>query len=89
MKRDAVLDQTSRNNGSLNGFSQAPLGTSGAPEEESCAPCVARLAVPADRMSAMLAAVDHEPEPIVTPWWCWPAAGVLTAAILIPILIAL
>ena len=32
---------------------------------------------------------EPEPEPIVTPWWWWPAAGVLTLAILIPILIAL
>jgi ribosomal protein L40E len=34
-------------------------------------------------------APEPEPEPIVTPWWWWPAAGVLAAAILIPILAAL
>ena len=48
--------------GALRGLPDAPC----APEGEACAPCVARLAVPADRMAALLAALTHETEPIVT-----------------------
>jgi len=39
-----------------------PPGSEGAP----CTPCVAQLAVPADRMAALLTAVEHEQEPIVS-----------------------
>jgi 8-oxo-dGTP pyrophosphatase MutT (NUDIX family) len=67
---DATLGQTSNqegNNegqvgGALLGLPDAPC----APEGDACAPCVAQLAVPADRMAAMLAAVAHETEPVVT-----------------------
>ena len=37
-----------------------------ASEGEACSPCVAQLAVPADRITAMLAALGHEPEPVIT-----------------------
>jgi 8-oxo-dGTP pyrophosphatase MutT (NUDIX family) len=67
---DATLGRTSNQEGNkegqvggdLLGLSDAPC----APEGEACAPCVAQLAVPADRMAAMLAAVAHETEPVVT-----------------------
>ena len=43
-----------------------PLSAS-APGEHgfTCGPCVARLSSPADRMSALRAAVEEEPEPLV------------------------
>lgn len=47
----------------------SPQGKPGVPEGcrgATCTPCVAQLAVPADRMAALLSAVEHEPEPIVT-----------------------
>ena len=46
-----------------------PRALQGAPcasEGESCAPCVAQLSLPDDRIAAMLAALGHEPEPVVT-----------------------
>ena len=36
------------------------------PEGAICTPCVAQLTVPTDRMAALLSAVEHEPEPVVT-----------------------
>ena len=35
-------------------------------DELACPPCVAQLAGPADRLEAMLAAIAHEPDPMVT-----------------------
>ena len=46
-----------------------PGALEGAPcasEGESCAPCVAQLSQPADRIAAILAAIAEEPEPVVT-----------------------
>lgn len=45
---------------------QAVQHTSCGSEELACPPCVAQLSGPADRLEAMLAAIAHEPEPIVT-----------------------
>ena len=66
MKAGARLGRTSNQEGhvgsALPGLPDAPC----APEGDACAPCVAQLAVPADRMAAMLAALTHETEPVVT-----------------------
>lgn len=48
--------------GALLGLPNAPWALEG----EACAPCVAQLAAPADRMAAMLTALAHETEPVVT-----------------------
>jgi 8-oxo-dGTP pyrophosphatase MutT (NUDIX family) len=50
---------------------QDPSGTAAAgcecgPEGMPCSPCVARLGSPAERMTALRAAITHESEPLVT-----------------------
>jgi len=56
----ATLGRTSNQEGNKEGQVGGDLlglpDASCAPEGEGCAPCVAQLAVPADRMAAMLAA---------------------------------
>ena len=70
MNAGATLGRTSNQEGNKEGQVGGDLlglpDASCAPEGEGCAPCVAQLAVPADRMAAMLAAVAHETEPVVT-----------------------
>lgn len=66
MNVSATLGRTSnqevRVGGALPGLPDAPC----APNGDACAPCVAQLAVPADRLTTVLAAVALETEPVVT-----------------------
>ena len=69
MNADATPGRTSNQEGNKGQVGGALLGLPDAPcapEGDACAPCVAQLAVPADRMAAMLAAVAYETEPVVT-----------------------
>lgn len=66
MNARATLNRPSKKDGPVASANlelpRTPPGSEGAP----CTPCVAQLAAPADRIAALVTAVEQEPEPLVT-----------------------